>query len=108
MPVPPSYNMTNIPNDVPLFLAYGGKDALSVQEDVKLLLDSLHQHEQVKLVIQYTENYAHADFVMGFNARQVVYDPAMAFLKLHRQKLGYRFMLGVTDSHNVLCYVCSL
>ncbi|KAK4397829.1 Triacylglycerol lipase 2 [Sesamum angolense] len=50
MPVPPSYNMTNIPNDVPLFLAYGGKDALSVQEDAKLLLDSLHQHEQTSLL----------------------------------------------------------
>ncbi|KAL0354266.1 UNVERIFIED_CONTAM: Triacylglycerol lipase 2 [Sesamum angustifolium] len=83
MAVPPSYNMTNIPNDVPLFLAYGGKDALSVQEDVKLLLDSLHQHEQDKLVVQYIENYAHADFIMGFNARQVVNDPLMAFLKLH-------------------------
>ncbi|KAL2237171.1 UNVERIFIED_CONTAM: Triacylglycerol lipase 2 [Sesamum indicum] len=82
-PVPPSYNMTNIPNDVPLFLAYGGKDALSVSEDVKLLLDSLHEHEQDKLVVQYTENYAHADFIMGFNATQVVYDPLMAFLRLH-------------------------
>ncbi|KAL0400171.1 UNVERIFIED_CONTAM: Triacylglycerol lipase 2 [Sesamum radiatum] len=83
MPVPPSYNMTNIPKDVPLFLAYGGKDALSVQQDVKLLLDSLRDHEQDKLVVQYTENYAHADFILGYNARQVVYDPLMAFLRLH-------------------------
>ncbi|KAI3457627.1 hypothetical protein Pfo_014290 [Paulownia fortunei] len=81
-PTPPSYNMKNIPNDIPLFLAYGGADALSVSDDVKLLLDSLHDHEGDKLVIEYREDYAHADYVMSVNARQVVYDPLIAFFRL--------------------------
>lgn len=79
---PPLYNMSSIPNDLPLFLSYGGADALSDVRDVKLLLDSFKDHDGDKLVIQYREDYAHMDFVMGENAKEVVYDPLMAFLRL--------------------------
>ncbi|XP_052178527.1 triacylglycerol lipase 2-like [Diospyros lotus] len=79
---PPVYNMTSIPNDLPLFLSYGGKDALSDAKDVQLLLDSLKDHDGDKLVVQYIEDYAHADYVMGVNAKQAVYDPLMVFFRL--------------------------
>ncbi|KAI6697551.1 hypothetical protein NL676_017670 [Syzygium grande] len=79
---PPLYNMSSIPNDLPLFLSYGGANALSDVRDVKLLLDSFEDHDGDKLVIQYREDYAHTDFVMGKNAKEVVYDPLMAFLRL--------------------------
>ncbi|XP_051152246.1 triacylglycerol lipase 2-like [Andrographis paniculata] len=82
-PSPPSYNMSNIPNNIPLFLAHGGTDALSVSADVKLLLDSLKGHRKDKLVVEYREDYGHADYVMAINARQSVYDPLIAFFKLH-------------------------
>ncbi|CAK9184075.1 unnamed protein product [Ilex paraguariensis] len=81
-PTPPAYNMKSIPNDLSLFLSYGGADALSDVNDVQLLLDNLKDHDGDKLVVQYIENYAHADYVMGVNARQAVYDPLMAFFKL--------------------------
>lgn len=81
-PTPPIYNMSSIPNDFPLFLSYGGTDALSDVKDVKLLLDDLKSHESDKITVQYRDDYAHADFVMGVNAKQVVYDPMIAFFKL--------------------------
>uniref|UniRef100_A0A2N9ETQ2 Partial AB-hydrolase lipase domain-containing protein n=1 Tax=Fagus sylvatica TaxID=28930 RepID=A0A2N9ETQ2_FAGSY len=81
-PTPPVYNMTSIPNDLPLFLSYGGADALSDVKDVQLLLDSLKDHDGDKLVVQYRDDYAHADYVMGQNAKQVVYDPLVAFFRL--------------------------
>lgn len=81
-PTPPVYSMTSIPNDLPLFLSYGGADALSDVKDVQLLLDSLKDHDGDKLVVQYRDDYAHADYVMGQNAKQVVYDPLMAFFRL--------------------------
>ncbi|XP_006447667.2 triacylglycerol lipase 2 [Citrus clementina] len=81
-PNPPLYNMTSIPHDLPLFLSYGGADALSDVNDVKLLLESLNDHEGDKLVVQYRQDYAHADYVMGENAGQVLYEPLMAFFKL--------------------------
>ncbi|XWS26823.1 hypothetical protein CRYUN_Cryun26dG0063100 [Craigia yunnanensis] len=81
-PTPPAYNMTSIPNDLPLFLSYGGADALSDVNDVKLLLGSLKDHAGDKLVVQYREDYAHADYVMAQNAKQDVYDPLIAFFRL--------------------------
>ncbi|KDP30819.1 hypothetical protein JCGZ_13762 [Jatropha curcas] len=81
-PKPPVYKMTSIPNELPLFLSYGGADALSDVKDVQHLLDSLKGHDGDKLVIQYREDYAHADYVMAGNAKQDVYDPLMAFFKL--------------------------
>ncbi|KAJ7964767.1 Lipase [Quillaja saponaria] len=82
-PTPPLYDMTSIPNDLPLFISHGGKDMLSDVKDVQVLLDSLKDHDSDKLVVQFIEDYAHADFVMGVNANQVVYDPIMAFFRLN-------------------------
>ncbi|XP_031743507.1 triacylglycerol lipase 2 [Cucumis sativus] len=81
-PTPPEYNMASIPTDFPLFLTYGGADALSDVNDVQLLLDNLKDHDGDKLVVQFREDYAHADFVMGENAKQAVYDPLIAFFNL--------------------------
>ncbi|KAL6010282.1 hypothetical protein ACLOJK_000713 [Asimina triloba] len=79
---PPVYNMRNIPNDFPLFLSYGGKDAVSDVNDVQSLLESLKAHDSDKLTVEYRDDYAHADFVMGVNANQFIYEPMMAFFKL--------------------------
>lgn len=78
-PTPPEYIMSSIPNQLPLFLSYGGKDLLSDSDDVKTLLDSLSGHNQDKLVVDYRDDYAHLDFVYAYNAKQLVYDPLMAF-----------------------------
>lgn len=80
---PPAYNIANIPKHVPLFLSHGGADSLSDVNDVKHLLRTLQRHDRDKIVVQFIRTYAHADFVMGTNARQVVYEPLMAFFKLH-------------------------
>uniref|UniRef100_A0A2N9IB70 Uncharacterized protein n=1 Tax=Fagus sylvatica TaxID=28930 RepID=A0A2N9IB70_FAGSY len=79
---PSVYNMTSIPNDLPLFLNYGGAAALSDVKDVQLLLDSLKDHDGDKLVVQYRDDDAHADYVMGQTTKQVVQDPLMAFFRL--------------------------
>lgn len=81
--MPPVYDMGSIPNDFPMYLSYGGADELSDVEDVKTLLESVKDHDPDKLVVQYKEDYAHADFVFAVNAKEVVYDPVMAFFKLH-------------------------
>ncbi|KAK7836205.1 triacylglycerol lipase 2 [Quercus suber] len=80
---PPLYNLTRIPKDIPLFMGYGGADSLSDVNDVNRLLDNIKDHQKDKLVLQYRDNYAHFDFVMAENARSVVYDPLLAFLRTH-------------------------
>ncbi|XP_048328414.2 triacylglycerol lipase 2 [Ziziphus jujuba] len=80
---PPKYNMRSIPKNFPLLLSYGGKDTLSDVNDMQVLLDDLRDHDADKLVIQYREEYAHLDFIMGTNANRIVFDPLIAFFKLH-------------------------
>ncbi|KAM2203791.1 hypothetical protein ACFX1S_023511 [Malus domestica] len=81
---PPVYNLANIPHDLPLFLSYGGQDALSDPRDVACLLDGLKLHDAGKLTVQYVENYAHADFIMGLNAKDIVYNQVTAFFNQQR------------------------
>ncbi|RZS13252.1 hypothetical protein BHM03_00044814, partial [Ensete ventricosum] len=80
---PPEYHMSNIPHDLPLLLSYGGGDMLSDVKDVQLLLNDLSNHDADKLVAQLVKEYAHLDFVMGVNAKQVVYDGLIAFFHKH-------------------------
>lgn len=76
---PPIYNLSNIPHNLPLFLSYGGQDALSDPRDVGLLLDSLKLHDGDKLTVQFIKDYAHADFIMGVTAKDIVYTAIVAF-----------------------------
>ncbi|XP_057437495.1 triacylglycerol lipase 2-like isoform X2 [Lotus japonicus] len=76
---PPVYNLANIPHDLPLFISYGGRDALADVGDVATLLDILKNHDQDKLSVQFIKDYAHADFVMGFNANDMVYKNIISF-----------------------------
>ncbi|KAG5545656.1 hypothetical protein RHGRI_017964 [Rhododendron griersonianum] len=82
-PTPPVYNMSSIPNDLPLFLAHGGQDYLSDPVDVQSLMGALSDHDADKLVVLYPEEYAHLDFTLAGNANQVVYDPIMGFFSLN-------------------------
>ncbi|KAK7825114.1 triacylglycerol lipase 2 [Quercus suber] len=79
--MPPIYNLSNIPHDLPMFLSYGGQDALSDVLDVKHLLDDLKSHDVDKLSVQFIKDYAHADFIMGVNAKDVVYNQVIKFFK---------------------------
>ncbi|KAG0485769.1 hypothetical protein HPP92_009848 [Vanilla planifolia] len=81
---PPAYNLSNIPNGFPLYLIHGGRDLLSDVQDVKHLLDDLKFHDKKQLNVHYVQNYAHADFVIGVSAKQMVYESMIAFLRHHQ------------------------
>ncbi|MED6164855.1 hypothetical protein PIB30_094092 [Stylosanthes scabra] len=76
---PQIYNLSNIPHDLPLFISYGGQDALSDPLDVKTLLDYLKLHDSDKLDVQFINNYAHLDFIMGVNAKDILYNEVISF-----------------------------
>ncbi|KAK2442547.1 triacylglycerol lipase [Trifolium repens] len=81
--VPPTYDITKIPSEFPIFFGYGGKDFLSDVEDVKILLNDLNVHNATNRVALFKEDYAHVDYIAGFNATQVVYDPMITFFNAH-------------------------
>jgi lysosomal acid lipase/cholesteryl ester hydrolase len=78
---PPVYNLSNIPHDLPLFFSYGGRDALSNVRDVMHLLDDLRFLDVDKLSVQFIKDYAHVDFIMGVNAKDIVYNQVVSFFK---------------------------
>lgn len=77
--VPPLYNLSNIPRDLPIFVSYGGRDALADPSDVQALLDSLNLHDVDRLSVQFIQDYAHADYIMGVNAKDLVYKQVLSF-----------------------------
>ncbi|XP_050231371.1 triacylglycerol lipase 2-like [Mercurialis annua] len=80
---PPIYNLSNIPQTLPIFISYGGQDALSDVPDVQQLLDSFRSHDVDRLTIQYVKEYGHADFIMGVNAKDLVYNQVYSFFMHH-------------------------
>ncbi|KAL2938772.1 Triacylglycerol lipase 2 [Bienertia sinuspersici] len=78
---PPGYDLTNIPNNLPLYIAHGGRDELADVDDVKFMLENLKNHDKDKLFLQFIEDYAHADFVLAMNAKKIVYDPLIDFFR---------------------------
>ncbi|KAL6135899.1 hypothetical protein ACLB2K_068124 [Fragaria x ananassa] len=78
---PPHYDLSKIPTSMPMFISYGGQDALSDELDVLRLLEHLKYHDKGKLVVDFIHEYAHADFVMGINAKDLVYNKVISFMK---------------------------
>ena len=79
---PPAYDLSKIPKNLPIFMSYGGTDALSDVADVKKLLsDHFHDHQADKLTVQFVSNYAHGDYMFAINAHEVVYKNVTSFLK---------------------------
>lgn len=77
---PPVYDMSGIPAGFPLFLSYGGRDSLADPADVRLLLQDLRGHDRDKLTVQYLDQFAHLDFIIGVCAKDYVYKDMIAFL----------------------------
>jgi len=63
-------------------MSYGGRDALSDVADVKRLLNQHFQnHDADKLSVQFIDKYAHADYMFGVNASDLVYNNVTSFFK---------------------------
>ncbi|KAL6533475.1 hypothetical protein OROMI_027587 [Orobanche minor] len=79
---PPVYDLSKIPSDFPLFISYGGQDAMADVKDVGILLDILRStHDEDKMEVRYIEEYAHVDFIMAVNANGRVYNHIVDFFR---------------------------
>uniref|UniRef100_A0A0D3GJ01 Lipase n=1 Tax=Oryza barthii TaxID=65489 RepID=A0A0D3GJ01_9ORYZ len=83
-PRPPPYNLSSIPNHVPIFLTHGGEDYLGDVPDTRHLLRTLvKKHNSDSIEVIYVPDYAHADFIMAYNAPELIYGPMVDFFKRH-------------------------
>lgn len=47
--------------------------------EIKRVLITFRLHDRNKLTVHFVKDYAHADFVMGVSAKQLVYESVIAF-----------------------------
>ncbi|KAL0365349.1 UNVERIFIED_CONTAM: Triacylglycerol lipase 1 [Sesamum angustifolium] len=72
---PPVFELSSIPSSLPIWMGYGGNDALADVSDVKHTLKELPS----KPNLLYLENYGHIDFLLSVKSKEDVYDSMLAF-----------------------------
>ncbi|KAL7119045.1 hypothetical protein ACP275_02G038700 [Erythranthe tilingii] len=76
---PPAFDLSSIPSSLPIWMGYGGKDALADVSDVQHTLKEL----PLKPDLLYLENYGHIDFLLSVKSKEDVYDSMLAFFSSH-------------------------
>ncbi|KAH7447972.1 hypothetical protein KP509_01G130100 [Ceratopteris richardii] len=76
---PPEYDISSIPQDFPVLMAYGGLDAMADLNDITLMLGNV----LCDVELLYLENYAHLDFVLSINSKHDLYEPVVKFFRAH-------------------------
>lgn len=74
---PPSFDLSHIPSSLPIWMGYGGNDALADVQDVQRTITEL----QSKPYTLFLENYGHIDFLLSTYAKRDVYDNMIAFFR---------------------------
>ena len=74
---PPEFDLSHIPKSLPLWMAYGGNDALADMTDFQHTLKELQSTPE----LLYLEDYGHLDFILSLNAKEDIYDHMIGFFK---------------------------
>lgn len=82
-PTPPDYNLNNVQARV--ILHYSDNDWLSAPVDVERLYKKLPNAEINHIP---DKKYEHMDFVWGIGAKEVLYKPIIASMKLYEKFVG--------------------
>ena len=77
----PEFNLGNIPESLPLWMGYGGNDALADVTDVKHTLKELQSTPE----LLYLENYGHVDFIVSVRAKEDLYNHMISFFESRRK-----------------------
>ncbi|KAL5707110.1 sterol esterase [Ranunculus cassubicifolius] len=72
---PPTFDVSSIPESLPIWMGYGGNDSLADVKDVKHMLRELSSMPE----LLYIESYGHLDFVLSTKAKEDVYDDMIRF-----------------------------
>ncbi|KAK9097298.1 hypothetical protein Sjap_022795 [Stephania japonica] len=74
---PPAFDIARIPKLLPVWMGYGGTDALADVKDVEHTLQDL----KLKPELLYLSSYGHIDFLLSVRAKEDVYDAMIRFFK---------------------------
>ncbi|KAF2321021.1 hypothetical protein GH714_032821 [Hevea brasiliensis] len=74
---PPEFDLSLIPKSFPLWMGYGGYDAVANVTDVENTIKKF----QTKPELLYIENYGHIDFLMSGHVKEDVYNHMIGFFR---------------------------
>eukprot|EP00246_Nothoceros_aenigmaticus_P011695 TRINITY_DN3302_c0_g1_i1.p1 TRINITY_DN3302_c0_g1~~TRINITY_DN3302_c0_g1_i1.p1 ORF type:complete len:282 (-),score=27.04 TRINITY_DN3302_c0_g1_i1:309-1154(-) len=74
---PPVYDLSLVPKSFPMWMAYGGNDALADPVDLLRTINEL----PTKPVLVYEESYGHIDFILSMRGKADLYDSIMSFFR---------------------------
>ena len=74
---PPKFDLSRIPKSLPLWMGYGGNDALADPIDFQHTLEELKSKPE----LLFLENYGHVDFLSSVTANRDVYDSMIRFFR---------------------------
>nr|TKW32055.1 hypothetical protein SEVIR_2G145500v2 [Setaria viridis] len=74
---PPPFDLSSIPESLPIWMGYGGLDALADITDVEHTIRELRSTPE----LLYIGDYGHIDFIMSMKAKDDVYVDLMRFLR---------------------------
>ena len=74
---PPVFDLQDIPESLPLWMGYGGSDALADVTDVKRTIKALRSEPE----LLYIDSYGHIDFIMSVKAKDDVYGSLIKFFR---------------------------
>ncbi|KAL2939180.1 Triacylglycerol lipase 1 [Bienertia sinuspersici] len=72
---PPAFDLSLVPESLPLWMAYGGNDDLADVTDVQRTIKEL----PCKKEIIYLDNYGHIDFLLSISAKEDIYGRMIEF-----------------------------
>ncbi|KAG0485992.1 hypothetical protein HPP92_008087 [Vanilla planifolia] len=73
---PPLFSLGDIPESLPLWIGYGGNDALADLTDLRRTMKELRSKPEAL----YIDYYGHIDFILGVDAKNDVYGDLIRFL----------------------------
>ncbi|GMN37761.1 hypothetical protein TIFTF001_007090 [Ficus carica] len=83
---PPEFQIGDIPISLPLWIAYGGKDALADVTDVERAIKELKSTPD----LVFLEKYGHLDFIVSVNAKEDMYDSLISFFKSREKSSSFK------------------
>ncbi|XP_047983051.1 triacylglycerol lipase 1 isoform X2 [Salvia hispanica] len=82
---PPAFDVSSIPSSLPIWMGYGGNDALADAADVQRTIKELVSKPE----LLYLENYGHIDFLLSTRGKEDVYDSMLSFFSSLAKSSSY-------------------
>lgn len=82
---PPTFDLAKIPDSLPIWMGYGGTDALADVSDVRRTINELRSKPE----LLYMDDYGHLDFIMSVKAKDDVYGDLIRFFRSQGWPISY-------------------